>query len=48
LVEFGLLESEFLVSEFAFEGLVCDLAGVEDFAGALLVEGLVGHAPGDV
>jgi len=37
-----------LVSELAFQGLVGDLAGVEDFAGALFVDGFFGEAVGDL
>jgi hypothetical protein len=44
----GLLEGQFLVAEFAFESLIGDLTGVEDFAGSLVVDGFVGDALGDV
>ena len=37
-----------MVSELAFQGLVGDLAGVEDFAGALFVDGFFGEAVGDL
>ena len=37
-----------MVSEFAFQGLVGDLAGVEEFAGTLFVEGFFGEAVGDL
>lgn len=44
----GFLEGEFLVTKFSFESLVGDLAGVEEFSGALFVEGFCGEAVGDL
>ena len=37
-----------MVAELAFEGLVGDLAGVEEFAGAFFVDGFFGEAVGDL
>jgi hypothetical protein len=44
----GLLAGEFLVAEFSVEGGVGELAGVEDFAGAFGVDGVVGESLGDL
>jgi hypothetical protein len=44
---YNLLDGGFLVSEFAVEGGVGDLAGVEDASGALVFDGVAGEALGD-